>query len=300
MSTGRLERKKLQKLNNVKIAVLYNLVEKPTDNIPLPENWGDIVGRFVHSYINFEAGFSHDLYVCSSGAPLSLSSQELLQGLNYRSIVYTGAGWDIGAYQYCARFLRSYDLVVCLNSQAYIAQDNWLKYFAEAYSNYGPGVYGASSSFEVSPHIRTSSFAFSPGLIIDYPLTIRCRYDACVFEHSPKSFSLWALSKNMPVYVVIRSGAHKLLQSRREDNIFRRGTQEDLLIRDRHSIIYDGVEEGARIQLEKLADGEVASNFVYLSKIDHFIVRYAVLQRTRVIFSTLKSRLLHAYSRFVV
>lgn len=282
----------------MKLALLYNVVEKPTDNIPLPENWGDIVRRFVRSYVNFEAGFSHDLYVCSSGAPLSLSSQELLQGLNYRSIVYTGAGWDIGAYQYCARLLRSYDLVVCLNSQAYIAQDNWLKYFAEAYSNHGPGVYGASSSFEVSPHIRTSSFAFSPQLIIDYPLTVRCRYDACVFEHSPRNFSLWARSENMPVYVVMRSGAYELLESRRGKNVFRRGTQEDLLIRDRHSIIYDRAEEGERVHLEKLADGEIEINFVYLNKMDHFVEQYAALRKARLVASTIKRKALHAYSQF--
>lgn len=282
----------------MKLALLYNVVEEPTDNIPLPENWGDIVRRFVQSYVNFEAGFSHHLYVCSSGAPLSSSSKKLLQGLNYKSFVYTGGGWDIGAYQYCARFLQSYDLVVCLNTQAYISQDNWLKHFAEAYSNYGPGVYGASSSFEVSPHIRTSSFAFSPRLIIDYPLTVRCRYDACVFEHSPKNFSLWALRNGYAVYVVIRSGAYKLLESRRGKNIFRRGTQEDLLIRDRHSIIYDGAEDSARLQLEKLADGEIGINFVYLSKIDRFISRYAVLMRGRFIVSSIKKWALYAYTRF--
>lgn len=282
----------------MKIAVLYNLVEKPTDNIPLPENWGNIVRRFVYSYSNFEAGFPHDLYVCSSGAPLSLSSRELLQGLNYRSFAYTGGGWDIGAYQYCARFLRSYDLVICLNSQAYIAQDNWLRYFAEAYGNHGPGIYGASSSFEVSPHIRTSSFAFPPKLIGDYPLTVRCRYDACIFEHSPENFSLWALSKNIPVYVVMRTGAYPLLESRRGENIFRRGTQENLLIRDRHSIIFDAADDGERIRLEKLADGEIDVNFVYLGRINHLIARYAVLRRVRAFSSAIKRRALHAYSRF--
>lgn len=282
----------------MKIAVLYNLVEKPTDNIPLPENWGDIVERFVNSYLEYDAGLSHDLYVCASGAALSLSSQELLRGLNYGSFVYRGGGWDIGAYQYCARYLQSYDLVLCLNSQAYLSQYNWLKHFAEAYRNYGPGVYGASSSFEVSPHVRTSSFAFSPRLILDYPLTVRCRYDACVFEHSPGNFSLWARSKNLPVYVVMRSGAYELLESRRGKNVFRRGTQEDLLIRDRHAIIYDRAEVAERVHLEKLADGDIEINFSYLNKMDHFVERYAALRKARLVASAIKRRALHAYSQF--
>lgn len=272
----------------MKLAVLYNLVEKPTDAPALPENWGYIVRRFIDSYTSHKAGITHDLYICSSGAELSSSSRELLEGLEYHAITYKGLGWDIGAYQYCARRLVSYDLVFFLNSQAFVIQDNWLRYFSAAYENHGPGVYGASSSFEVSPHIRTSSFAVSPSLLLRYPLKVRSRYDACVFEHSPKNFSLWALSKNFPVYVVMRSGAYKLLDSREGGNIFRRGTQEDLLINDRHTLIYRASADHERKRLEWLADGKIPSEFRYLNRFGRVVARHKTLQNARALFSRIK------------
>lgn len=274
--------------NKVKVAVLYNLVEKPTDNIPLPQDWGKIIKRFRDSYVGHQAGVSHDLFICSSGTALSASSRGLLHGLKYTAIEYKGSGWDIGAYQYCARRLLAYDLVLFLNSQAFIVQDDWLSYFAAAFKKHGPGIYGSSSSFEVAPHIRTSSFAVSPKLLLRYPLQVRSRYDACVFEHSPTNFSLWALSNNVPVYVVMRSGAYKLLESRQSENIFRRGTQDDLLVNDRHTIIYRLSVGDEREQLEKLADGEIKTEFVYLNGLEHLISRYRTLQAMRRVASSLK------------
>lgn len=272
----------------MKIAVVYNLVERPTGNIPLPDGWVAVLRRFAESYLNFDAGYAHDLYICASGDPLSSLSREIFQAITYRPLTYMGGGWDIGAYQYVAEILKNYDLVVCLNSQAHIAHANWLKYFSGAFDKYGDGVYGASSSFQVSPHVRTSCIAFSPHLILDYPQKIRCRYDACVFEHSPTNFSLWALGKGLPVCVVMRSGVYPLMESRAPSNIFRRGTQENMLIKDRHTIIFENASGDERERLTKLADGDVANPFIYLNRVDHFIARHVVLQNFRNFVASLR------------
>jgi hypothetical protein len=276
----------------MKIAVLYNLTEKPTTTIPLPDNWGLVVRRFAESYAVHTAGYAHDFYICSSGGALSSASKEAFESVKYNSFVYTGGGWDIGAYQYCAKFLLNYDLVVCFNSQAHISSHNWLRYFVEAFETYGVGVYGTSSSFEVAPHIRTSCIAFSPRLIGQYPLKVRCRYDACVFEHSPKNFSLWALNKGLFVGVVSGSGITPLLGSRDGSNIFRRGSQEDLLIKDRHTIIYDKAGPSEREYLGKLADGIIVNDFKFLSRIDHFTARHTPLEKLRTFFSPKIKRLI--------
>jgi hypothetical protein len=274
----------------MKIAVVYNWVERATDDIPLPENWIDILKRFVGSYRAFDAGYAHDLYICASGAPLTRDSTEILSGTRFGVLRYNGGGWDIGAFQHAAKHLSHYDFVVCLNSQAHIRHAGWLRHFAEAFERFGVGVYGASSSFQVSPHIRTCCIAFTPRLILEYPLEIRCRYDACVFEHSPKGFSLWALEQGLPVCVVTRSGVDPLAESRKRPDIFRRGSQGDLLIHDRHTILYDSASPAARERLEEQADGKLDEPFLFLGPIHHMLVRNPLLKKTHSLAVAVRDR----------
>ena len=268
---------------SMKVAVVYNWVEKATDAVPMPEGWPDILRRFIESYRVFDAGYAHDLYICASGAPLTRHSTALLAGTHYRVLLYHGGGWDIGAYQHAAKHLLDYDFVVCLNSQAHIRKANWLRLFAEAFERFGAGVYGASSSFEISPHIRTSCIAFRPLLISEYPLDVRCRYDGVVFEHSPKNFSLWALEKGLPVCVVTQSGVDQLAESRNRPEVFRRGSQGELLIHDRHTIIYSNASSAERERLERKADGILNEPFVFLGPIHHMVVRHPLFGKARAI-----------------
>ena len=274
----------------MKIAVVYNWVEKATDSVPLPERWTDILRRFVESYRAFGAGYSHDLYICASGAPLTHHSTAILAGTDFSLLRYNGGGWDIGAYQHAARQLLEYDFVVCLNSQAHIHKANWLRFFAEAFERFGAGVYGASSSFEIAPHIRTSCIAFKPLLILQYPLNIRCRYDAAVFEHSPKNFSLWALKKQLPVCVVTQSGVDQLAESRKRPDIFRRGNQDDLLVHDRHTIMYGSASPAEKEKLERQADGKLDEPFIFLGPIHHMTVRNPLFRKSRVALNRLTDR----------
>lgn len=267
----------------MKIAVVYNWVEKSTDAVPLPEGWNDILKRFVQSYSAFDAGYAHDLYICASGASLSESSKNILGETHFDVLRYNGGGWDIGAYQGAAKHLMKYDFMVCLNSQAHIHKANWLRYFAAAFEQFGAGVYGASSSFEISPHIRTCCIAFTPALIQEYPLDIRCRYDAVVFEHSPKNFSRWALEKGYSVYVVYQSGVDPLRESRNRGDIFRRGSQEELLVHDRHTILYDSASSAEKEHLARQADGKLDEPFSFLGPIRHFLVRHPLARKARAV-----------------
>jgi hypothetical protein len=267
----------------MKIAVVYNWVEKATDAVPMPTGWTDVLRRFAESYRTFDAGYEHDLYICSSGAPLNQESTAVLAGIKFSVLRYDGGGWDIGAYQDAAKHLLNYDFVVCLNSQAHIVKANWLSFFAGAFERFGVGVYGASSSFEISPHIRTCCIAFTPRLILEYPLAVVCRYDAVVFEHSPKNFSQWALEKGLPVCVVGQSGVDALADSRIRPNIFRRGSQAELLINDRHTIIYNNALPAEKDRLEKQADGKLDEPFVFLSPIRHMMVRHPLFRQARAV-----------------
>jgi hypothetical protein len=267
----------------MKIAVVYNWVEKATDAAPLPQGWSDILRRFVESYRAFPAGHAHDLYICVSGASLSQHSMAILAGTQFRALRYDGGGWDVGAYQHAAKHLLDYDFVVCLNSQAHVIKANWLLFFAQAFEKFGVGVYGASSSFETFPHIRTCCLAFPPRLILEYPLDVRCRYDAELFEHSPRGFSPWAIEKGLPVCVVTQSGVDPLAESRNRPNVFRRGSQGELLIHDRHTILYSSASPAEKEQLERKADGKIDEPFKFKGPIRHMLRRQPLLRKARAV-----------------
>lgn len=272
----------------MKIAVLYNIVERATDDVPLPDNWNEILKRFRDAYVAHEPGMSHDLFLCASGAPLSERSRGLFAELPYRELCYLGKGWDIGAYQHCASRLRDYDFVMFMNSQTFVTINGWLRHFVDAYAAHGPGIYGASSSFEVSPHIRTAAFGAPPRLLLEYPVKVRTRYDACVFEHSPVNFSQWALGRRLAVEVVMRSGVSPLGQSRQGANVFRRGNQEDLIVRDRHALVYDAASPIERERLECAADGKIPVDFVYQGMFRRLIDSTPVLRKAWRVLSDLK------------
>lgn len=258
----------------MKTALLYNLVEQPTDGGYMPANWHEVVKRFARAYRAFDAGCAHELYICTSGGSLSETSRMALDGLCYESFTYAGRGWDIGAYQWSASRLKGYNMLVCLNSQAHPARAGWLARIADAWDRHGPGIYGASSSFEGAPHVRTSCIATAPALLQTYPLIVRSRYDACVFEHSPRNFSLWAQDQGLPVYVVLASGAVTLENSRQGPEVFRKGGQSDLLVHDRHTLLYDAAGPAERRRLQALADGEMPTQFVFLGPIDRLCDRH--------------------------
>lgn len=272
----------------MRVAVIYNIVERRTAGGYLDANYESVVRRFVDSYIKFDARVDHDLYICASGAPLSARSKDIFGGLKYQALTYSGNGWDIGAYQYCARRLNGYDFLVCMNSQAHIVAPGWLASILSARQTYGPGVYGTSSSFEIAPHIRTSCIATAPELLTKYPLTVRSRYDACLFEHSPKNFSLWARSKGYSVCVVSKSGVCRLEDSRSGYEIFRRDSQASLLVRDRHTQIYDAAPPEEREHLQALADGRITKAFIYLGVVDRLCERHRLLGAIRRGLSRLK------------
>jgi len=250
----------------MKIAIAYIWVERPSSRIALPDDWMNRLKKFVDSFTESEGINSADLFICSSGSPLSEKSLQILENIKYSSIEYYGSGWDIGAYQHMARYLISYDFTIFLNSNISFNTINWYKNFTEAFKKYGYGVYGASSSFEVSPHIRTSCIATPAKLLLDYPLAVKTRYEGCIFEHSPKNFSIWAKGQGYKVAIVTPTIVLDLQESRSYPNVFRRGDQSECFISDRHTQIYSLSNKVNKKRLEELADGVIRNDFRYLSK----------------------------------
>ena len=257
---------KTNHLQTMKTAVLYNLVEKPTSRKnPLPINWKGIIERFRNYYLEFDSGVEHDLVICTSGSKITEGSKEIFKELRYKTFPYYGRGWDVGAYQYAATRLQGYQRVLFLNSEAHVCCDNWLQKFSAAWDKYGSGIYGASSSFEIAPHIRTCAMMTSPTLILEYPYRIKSRYDAGLFENSPKNFSLWAAFKGVPVYVVLKNSSPSLFRSRCKAGVFRSDEQQELIIQDRHSLLFRNASGDQKADSSHRASGESGRTFEFVS-----------------------------------
>lgn len=235
----------------MKIVLLYLRILKKFDlSFPEQKSYAQSSKRFLESYKIFKPSLPHSLIVVNCG---SLQHDGLFDGVatDYRN--YNGGGYDCGTYQAIGSKLEC-DLVVALNTHVHFWRSGWLEYFVEARTRFGPGVYGATASYEGYPHLRTPAIAFSPEIMKRYPCTIDTRNEAASFEAGPSNFSLWAHRNHIPCWLVTADGLYGIKQWRTPKNIFRRGTQRNCLIFDRHTDIYENANERERKLLEQTAD----------------------------------------------
>lgn len=226
----------------MKTALVYTEVLGRTDpSAPPPEYYRPFSERFLRSYREFKGDSAHDFIILTCGG----------EGC------YMGLGWDIGAFQHVARSLRGiYDFVICANSTVYFWRPGVVARLIEVREEYGDGLYGTTASFERTPHIRSTCFAFDPETFTRYPLQVSCRDDCFSAESGPESFTKWYQTHdNLKARLVTWDGVYEQKGWRTPPNIFRRGDQSNCLVRDRHTDIYDKATMETKKQLETWADG---------------------------------------------
>lgn len=241
----------------VKITLVYTLVMGKSDpTAPDPSYYEQYTARFLNTYRQHPAGCDHSLHLCCCGGPISNTMLDWFGADSDECSEYFGGGWDNGAYQYASKLLNC-DLAVFMAAPVYFFRDNWLRPIADAYGEFGRGLYGPQCSYENAPHVRTSCFACPPDLLSEYPHTIDTRDKCCRFEHRPDAwnFTHWVLDKGLPVKMVLPAGRYDLPDWRKPENIFRRGDQRNLLTWDRHNDIYREADGVVKAQLEARADG---------------------------------------------
>jgi len=210
--------------------------------------------RWAAAYNRFHAGHEHELIIINRYAdPID----NLFLGA--KQIRYDGGGWDCGAWQFAGKNIDT-DLLVCFNSSTYVTGDNWLKRFVEAVETHGVGLYGPLASYEVNPHIRTPCMIFQPEVIRDYPNTVETREDTWRFEclgwpDGTPNFTEWVYRKGMQTMAVYWDDAYSRDVWRSAPNIFRRGDQSNLIVKDRHVEAYEVSDYDGKRTLERLADG---------------------------------------------
>ncbi len=238
----------------MKIAVLYvRVLVRADPKAPMHFPYEKAHERFLATYKQFRPKIPHDLIVVNCG---SHDDYTPFDDVVDRYFYYDGFGWDCGTYQAIVPSLE-YDLVLCLNTISYFWRDNWLEPFVAAFDKHGKGVYGATGSYESHPHLRTPSIAVSPKLLREYPLLVTSRKSCIQFESGPTNFTLWAESAGYPTMMVAADGVYSKADWRKPENVFRKGSQHNCLIWDRHTLLWQEADDGLKARLTKAADGEL-------------------------------------------
>ena len=210
--------------------------------------------RWLESYKKHIAGYQHDLVVINRYAD---SNDKMFDLPRTREIRYDGGGWDCGTWQFAGENIDT-DLLVCFNSSTYVTGPFWLRRFVESVESNGDGLYGPLASYEVQPHIRTPCMIFQPHIVNSYPHQVNDREDTYRFEvfgfppHNV-NFTQWVRSKGHKTMLVTWDGVYDLPDWRKPPNIFRRGDQSNLIVKDRHCEAYEVSDAEGKQRLEKLA-----------------------------------------------
>lgn len=232
--------------------------------IPIDEwrSYGTCATRFADTLQRFPPQIEHELHVVCCNGDATEELRNLFAGIPCRFAEYRGKGRDCGAAQSMARQVDC-DFLVCANAGVYFHRAGWLKRFVEARNEHGKGVYGATASFESfpyvagrrNPHIRTSFFGCNPRTFRDFPCPIDSRDKCLRFECGDWNFTRWCEDRDEPGYLVTWDGCYASGEFRSGANVFRKGDQSNLLIRDRHIDWYQQADVQQQVELETRANG---------------------------------------------
>lgn len=224
-----------------------------TIRVPGNPTYDKFTARWLDSYIKFKPAIPHELVVVDSdvAAPPGKHGEH-----TDRFMVYTGGGWDCGIWQMVGREIDA-DLLVCCNTSTHYMHAGWLGRFAEAVGQYGPGLYGPLASLSFYPHIRTPCMVFSPEVIRGYPNVVDSRQKTYGFEclAGPDNFTLWCDRNGYPPRMVTWDGCYEMGEWREPENVFWKGDQSNLVVKDRHADRYDFAGELEKDRMTKEANG---------------------------------------------
>lgn len=194
---------------------------------------------FADSWRHHPAGMEHLLLVVCNDGSVSPDKRAIFNGIPAVFVAGDNVGLDIGAFQQVAREV-SCDLLVCFGSTAYLRGPGWLGRMFGSFARCGRNnLYGSMSnrgdaSVNVAPHIRTTGFWMSPGLLAAYPIAVTAPEHRYPFEHGPTCFTSWVVKMGLKAIVV---GWHHENPWPSWDitNGFHNGDQSEVIVGDRLS-----------------------------------------------------------------
>jgi len=230
--------------------------------------YGMSARKFADTYRLFPPQIDHHLLVVCCNGPVTAQVTQLFPGAPVTFAIYRGGGWDCGAAQETAQTVDC-DFLVIANARVYFQRPGWLRRLAEARTEFGEGLYGASASYEtlpfvpgeLNPHIRTSFYGYNPKIFREYPHRIDSREKCYKFESGEWNFTRWFQQRGAPCRMVTWDGCYEPQDFRKPPNVFRKGDQSNLIIRDGQTDMYEHAGTQRRVELETFANGGLASVF---------------------------------------
>jgi hypothetical protein len=215
--------------------------------------WTEAAERFVSAYRGFPPLAPHTLHVVFNGGTPAPESRAIYADLNCEFHERDNTGWDVGAFQDMASKIEC-DMLVCLGAFTYFRREGWLKRMAGVFQERGEGLYGASASYDVTPHIRTAGFWCHPGLLRAYPRRVRTYEQRYEFEHGGASVTDLAERVGLGCWMVTWDGVYPKPEWRQPTDIFRRGDQGSSLFYDRYFDEWDSTPEPQKSRLAAETD----------------------------------------------
>ena len=170
----------------------------------------------------------------------------------WRVLPRSNEGWDIGGYLEVSKLVE-YDLMVCFGQSVYFHRRDWLKRIAEAWQEFGPGIYGAMASYTVRAHLVTSAFAITPSLLKEYP-PVRTKAERYAFEHGDQSIWRRVAAEGYAAKLVAWTGCYDAQDWRQPPNIIFRGDQSNCLVFCNHTDKFFSYDPVSKAKWAKIAD----------------------------------------------
>jgi hypothetical protein len=219
--------------------------------------------KLVESYRLNPPGVEHrTILVCQDGQPDD-ETLKLFSALPDLTLYHhDDIGQDIGGYLAVSRLIDT-DLMVCFGGSTFVRRQGWMKRMVEAFEKHGPGFYGATASYQISPHLNTTGIWLPPKLFSEYQRKIVTRNDRYDFEHGGDAFWKHVQFKlGLPVKMVTWCGEYDWPEWRTPENIYHRADQSNCLTYFRHSLNYQLASPRRKREYEALADTVTDAAFI--------------------------------------
>lgn len=196
----------------------------------------DFASRFASTYKQCVETQPHQLWIVSNGGKPTDQMASVFEGINCSWIEHDNSGYDIGAFQSCAERIPC-DLMVFLGSSTYPRRQSYLDRVVKSYEKNGESLYGTMCNFgclpTVHPHLRSTGFWCSPGMMNRYPVRITDASQRYGFEHGDNCFTQWAIKIGLNSYLVDWESEYTISRWGEGKNSFHSGDQSGLIFGDK-------------------------------------------------------------------
>lgn len=222
--------------------------------------------RFCESFQLNPPGIECDVMICCNGGLGGIPEvgrkayDDLAANWDFGRVLFFERGndpsWDIGAYIQVANGLgKDYAMMACFGESCYFHRAGWLRRFAEAWDEHGPGMYAVAGSHNPIGHLITTSFAIAPIFLSRYQDPVTNHEERYRFEHGSKALWRRIAASKFPTMMVTWDGVWPPGQWRVPANILQRGDQSNMLCWFNHRDRYqDEMDEKTQRRVAAMSD----------------------------------------------